>query len=92
MSTPKPKRGVQQRYKQRRVTGWERKCDGTKWARSDLERARERAKRLGPTSQQDIDSISRMIRRTSLTTVDDHGVIRGEVALAIVEDRRWSEV
>ncbi len=76
-----------------RTTSWERKCDGTKWSSSDGAMARERAKCIMVrVSVRDVESISREIRRTSMTTVDEQGVIRGEVAGAIIEDRRWSEV
>jgi hypothetical protein len=78
-TTPKPK------PKQRRTTSWERKCDGSS--------ARSAAMgKLGPVSVKDIESISRAIRSASMTRIDDCGVVRGEAADSVREDRQWSEL
>ena len=71
--------------KQRRTTSWERKCDGSA-ARSVA------MGKLGPVSVKDIESISRTIRTTSLTRIDDFGMVRGEAADSVREYRQWSEV
>ena len=71
--------------KQRRTTSWERKCDGSV-ARSVA------MVKLGPVSAKDIESISRTIRTTSLTRIDDFGMVRGEAADSVSEDRQWSEL
>ena len=42
--------------------------------------------------QQDIDSISLHVRQVSHTTIDDLGLIRGEVADAVIEARKWGIV
>jgi hypothetical protein len=78
-TTPKPK------PKQRRTTSWERKCDGSA-ARSSA------MCKLRPVSVKDIESISRAIRAASLTRIDDYGVVRGEAADSVREDRQWSEL
>ena len=75
------------------MTGWERKCDGFRYERREGESARRLARvRLGPVNERDIESISRSIRRTSLTRIGDDGVMRGEAVDAMAEDRTWSEL
>ena len=71
--------------KHSRTTSWERKCDGSV-ARSVA------MVKLGPVSIKDIESISRTIRTTSLTRIDDCGMVRGEAADSVSEDRQWSEL
>ena len=67
-----------------RKTRWERECDGCSWKRTQAA--------LRWHDQRDIDCLSLQIRRESKTVVDDSGVIRGEVASAIVEARKWERV
>lgn len=80
MSNPKHK------AKQRRTTSWDRMYDDSHGAE-----ARRKARvRLGPASVKDIESISKAIRATNLTLVDESGVVRGEAAEAMREARQWS--
>ena len=65
---------------QRRLTGWQLKYDGLVTTRA-----------AGNLTQKDVDSLSLQLRRKSATVVDG-GRIRGEVAEAIIEARRWAEV
>jgi len=79
--------------KQHRSTSWERKCDGYRYERTQGAEARRLAReKLGPVTVMDIESISRAIKRTSLTRIGDDGVMRGEAVDAMAEDRMWSEV
>ena len=76
------------RPKQRRTTSWDRMFDDSHGAE-----ARRKARiKLGPASAKDIESISKAIRATNLTRVDESGVAHGEAAEALREDRAWSEV
>ncbi len=64
----------------RRTTRWERQCDGLTYRRGR------------GFSQQDVDAVSLSIRRTSRTSVDEQGRIRGEASDAIIEERRWADL
>lgn len=82
MSKPKAK------PKQRRTTSWDRIFNDSHGAE-----ARKKAMvKLGPASVKDIESVSKAIRATNLTSVDESGVAHGEAVEALREDRTWSEV
>ena len=68
------------KIKQRRLTGWQRKYDGLITTRA-----------AGNLSQRDVDNISLQLRRKSATMIDGCR-IRGEVADAVMEERRWAQV